>query len=427
MSSENYEFNSQKAHLLENQQPYHLETTNRHQDAPRNIQVQEIVEVRSPPRPHPRRTHPLKRMENFENPSSDDNSTKLLSYIPKPASRQKSKTKIQKSNDTEIVVVDVHQQDPHDDSSSNQQAIEIEDLTEQHHYDTLSETTSPIIQPISSLKQIPTTSHHDETDLKKHPRKRWSTDANVLCLPNRLTDSLAQSSRSSSSSSRHVGIRNRAFDFDEKEESEDVVTIETDPQSKSTKIQLKRTSIKKPIPQSHSHDETDEKSKESNSETSNRKQELSSKKKSKDIKKIKKNRKKIKEKVEKKEMKYVSIMIHRADALEPDLITRHPMVKVYIVESSTGNYFKYPRDAEKSDRVAAYLQPMVTATFDFQENHSMIPQWNQELIFGYDFQELFGNHDDGHHRSEDTLILFEIVDLLTFAEASFSYDHFGKY
>lgn len=117
------------------------------------------------------------------------------------------------------------------------------------------------------------------------------------------------------------------------------------------------------------------------------------------------------------ENKFISVKIHRADMLVPEYITRHPMVIVHIVEESTGNYLKDPDPAKPK---ANYLQPLITGTYDFKENKSMIPCWDEELIFEHDFNALKipGNNQ--------VLILFEIVDLPSFADASYVYDQFGK-
>ncbi|XP_057329039.1 jouberin-like [Microplitis mediator] len=125
-----------------------------------------------------------------------------------------------------------------------------------------------------------------------------------------------------------------------------------------------------------------------------------------------KNRKTRKKEDVEHDFKFVSITIHRADMLVADYMTKHPMVIVHIVEESTGNYLKTGKESKN------HLQPLMTGTFDFRENKSMIPCWEEELIFEHDFDSIV-NQDN------KTLILFEIVDLPSFADASYTYDHFG--
>jgi len=123
---------------------------------------------------------------------------------------------------------------------------------------------------------------------------------------------------------------------------------------------------------------------------------------------------------EKGEMRYISVTVHRADVLEADYVNaKRPMVKVHIVEARTGSYLK---STEASDRENAYLQPMITGKFDFKENRSMIPVWEEELVFEHDFDEIIRRED-----GDQVVILFEVIDLLSFAEASLSYDRVGQF
>lgn len=135
-------------------------------------------------------------------------------------------------------------------------------------------------------------------------------------------------------------------------------------------------------------------------------------------KKKKKRRKKKEEKEEQKEMKFISIIVHRSDVLEIDYITRHPMVKVHIVNANTGNYLKNHESGGKNDK--SYLQPIITGKFDIKEHRSIKPIWEEELIFEHDFDDILRTED------EQVLIFFEIIDLLSFSEASLNYNHYGS-
>ncbi|CAL7943598.1 unnamed protein product [Xylocopa violacea] len=114
----------------------------------------------------------------------------------------------------------------------------------------------------------------------------------------------------------------------------------------------------------------------------------------------------------KSDVKYISVTIHRTDMLEIDYVTKHPMVKVHIVNAENGKYLK--------NDTSTYLQPVITGKFDFKENKSITPVWEEELVFECNFNELLKTDN------EQVVILFEIVDLLSFAEASFNYDKFGN-
>jgi len=134
-------------------------------------------------------------------------------------------------------------------------------------------------------------------------------------------------------------------------------------------------------------------------------------------KKRRKKRKQEKEDTKKdtSEKRYISVTIHRADVLEADYANvKRPMVMVHIVEARTGSYLK------KVD--GGYLRPLITGKFDFRENRSMIPVWEEELVFEHDYDAIVRRED-----GDRTVILFEVIDLLSFAEASLGYDRIGKF
>lgn len=116
-------------------------------------------------------------------------------------------------------------------------------------------------------------------------------------------------------------------------------------------------------------------------------------------------------------IKFISIIIQRADMLEVDYVTRHPMVIVHIVDIKTGNYLKKNDNKNVKE---FYLQPLITAIFDFKENKTMVPHWNEELIFEHNFNDIM------EPENNQVIILFEIVDLLKSSEISQAHDQYGK-
>ncbi|CAL1684696.1 unnamed protein product [Lasius platythorax] len=129
--------------------------------------------------------------------------------------------------------------------------------------------------------------------------------------------------------------------------------------------------------------------------------------------KKRKKRKQEKEGTRKDERRYISVTIHRAEVLEADYANvKRPMVMVHIVEARTGSYLK---------NGGAYLRPLITGKFDFRENRSMIPVWEEELVFEHDFDAIVRRED-----GDRAVILFEVIDLLSFAEASRGYDRVGS-
>lgn len=112
-------------------------------------------------------------------------------------------------------------------------------------------------------------------------------------------------------------------------------------------------------------------------------------------------------------MKFVSVKIHRSDMLEADYVTRHPMVKVHILNADTGEYAKHVDDGGP-------LMPIVTQKFDFKEKKSMVPVWEEELIFEMGYKDLMA---EGRN---SMVLLFEIIDLMNTAESSDVLDQYGR-
>lgn len=93
--------------------------------------------------------------------------------------------------------------------------------------------------------------------------------------------------------------------------------------------------------------------------------------------------------------KFVGVIVHKADMLEADYVTRNPMVRVHMVYASTGDYVREN-------------EAMFTKRFDFQEKRTMIPVWEEQLVFQQDYTDLMVEGPGA------VIILFEIVDLLGF-------------
>lgn len=132
------------------------------------------------------------------------------------------------------------------------------------------------------------------------------------------------------------------------------------------------------------------------------------------IRRQRKKKRKQEKEATKEEIKFISVTIHRADVLEADYVSvRRPMVRIHIVEARTGSYLKSGN---------TYLQPMITGKFDFKKNKSMIPVWEEELIFEHSFDAIMRREEN-----ERVVILFEVIELLNFADASLGYDKVGKF
>lgn len=145
---------------------------------------------------------------------------------------------------------------------------------------------------------------------------------------------------------------------------------------------------------------SDESSKRKTSSSTRNSAEEALKQRAKKKKKKKERHKKLDELEE--ETKYVSVRIHRSDLLEADYVIRHPMVKVHVMNADTGEYARHVDDGGP-------VMPIVTQKFDFKEKKSMVPVWEEELIFEMSYKELM---------TDRKVVLFEIVDLVGSTEVS---------
>ncbi|XP_065062280.1 jouberin-like [Rhopilema esculentum] len=112
----------------------------------------------------------------------------------------------------------------------------------------------------------------------------------------------------------------------------------------------------------------------------------------------------------------LSIQIHKADRLKPDIDVVHPCIRVHVIDTSTGQYVKKSDRGrnvasffeDKNDAVD-YIMPMMTQPFDFRKKKSMLPCWEETLIYN-EIYSYFLQREEG---DPEVMIFFEIVDFLS--------------
>ncbi|KAJ7388553.1 Jouberin [Desmophyllum pertusum] len=85
----------------------------------------------------------------------------------------------------------------------------------------------------------------------------------------------------------------------------------------------------------------------------------------------------------------LSVIVHRADNLKPDLCISHPMVRVHVVDMETGQYVKKSDSGRsvtsyyESESAAPvdYIMPVMTQPYDFKKYKSLMPSWEEVLLF----------------------------------------------
>ncbi|XP_078486609.1 jouberin-like isoform X2 [Ciona intestinalis] len=90
----------------------------------------------------------------------------------------------------------------------------------------------------------------------------------------------------------------------------------------------------------------------------------------------------------------LGVTVHHSDHLRADLkYMAHPVVRVSIVDGSSGAYLKKSNSSRRvtsfyeSDSVTSVL-PIMTQPFDFRANQSVLPRWEETLIFNESFSSL---------------------------------------
>ncbi|XP_063919863.1 jouberin-like [Zophobas morio] len=107
------------------------------------------------------------------------------------------------------------------------------------------------------------------------------------------------------------------------------------------------------------------------------------------------------------------IIVHKTDRLQLNSLVIHPLVKIHIVDTTTGKYF--PK-SDKSRSVVFfyenndndYISPVMTHSCNLQEKRILYPSWEESILLNDDY----GYFKDESHR---IIVFFEILDFVSFA------------
>ncbi|KAG9493470.1 hypothetical protein GDO78_001398 [Eleutherodactylus coqui] len=109
----------------------------------------------------------------------------------------------------------------------------------------------------------------------------------------------------------------------------------------------------------------------------------------------------------------LGVYIHRSDRLKTDLMVSQPLVKIHIIDLKTGEYVK---KETSSDAVSSfhdqetneYVLPKFTQPYNFKQLKTLIPEWDEQIIFMDKFIHFLHVKED----SPNVIIFFEILDLI---------------
>ncbi|XP_060065201.1 jouberin-like [Ylistrum balloti] len=118
----------------------------------------------------------------------------------------------------------------------------------------------------------------------------------------------------------------------------------------------------------------------------------------------------------------MAVTVHRTDKLKNDFHILHPMVRVHIVNEETGQNLTKQR---KDRAVSAYFEtqndnitqimPIMTQPFDFKQKKSVLPVWEELLVFNENFNYFIKDYPK-------VIIFFELLDFVSMTTASRQYE-----
>ncbi|KAM9777524.1 LOW QUALITY PROTEIN: jouberin [Neosynchiropus ocellatus] len=118
----------------------------------------------------------------------------------------------------------------------------------------------------------------------------------------------------------------------------------------------------------------------------------------------------------------LGVYIHRSDQLKTDPLISHPMVKIHVVDDLTGQYVRKedshrPVSSFYEQDTVGHILPIMTQPFDFKKNKSVVPEWQEQIIFN----ERFGHFVQQGGEDPRVMLFFEILDFVSMKEARANY------
>lgn len=119
----------------------------------------------------------------------------------------------------------------------------------------------------------------------------------------------------------------------------------------------------------------------------------------------------------------LGVYVHKTDRLKTGLLISHPMVKIHVVDEITGQYVKKedchrPVSSFYEGENVDHILPIMTQPYDFKKSKSIIPEWQEQIIFN----ERFGSFVENNEESPRVILFFEILDFVSMEEARANVD-----
>ncbi|KAG2467061.1 AHI1 protein, partial [Polypterus senegalus] len=119
----------------------------------------------------------------------------------------------------------------------------------------------------------------------------------------------------------------------------------------------------------------------------------------------------------------LGVYIHRTDRLKTDMMVSHPMVKVYVVDETTGEYLRKenscrPVSSFYEQEKVEHILPIMTQPYDFKKYKSTVPEWEEQIVFN----ERFGYFLQENEQSPKVILFFEVLDFMSMDEARANFE-----
>ena len=122
----------------------------------------------------------------------------------------------------------------------------------------------------------------------------------------------------------------------------------------------------------------------------------------------------------------IGVFVHESEVLEMDFLVCHPVVKVSIVDGATGQLIN---KTDPGRRVTSFYEnesvskilPLMTQPYDFKEKRSIVPKWEELLLFNDNFEQVFEKD-----KNKNIVLFFEIIDFLPMSVANKNFRRYGQ-
>ncbi|XP_067938585.1 jouberin-like isoform X2 [Watersipora subatra] len=119
------------------------------------------------------------------------------------------------------------------------------------------------------------------------------------------------------------------------------------------------------------------------------------------------------------ENKIAGVVVHRAEKLRTNDVIEHPLVRVHLIDADTGHHLQKQDkeravtsfyETKKRDETLETILPIMTQAFDFKDMRTVVPWWDEMLVFNEPFNGLV-------QEKPNVIMFFEVLDFVSMNRA----------